>query len=169
MGKFFVANTVEERIIEVVRARQAGGASVTDEMLHTQRRSQVRCSIVLARDIWPILCIDIGGHTCCQGCPACALASVRYLETMHLSDLLQAALVPSAARRRLAFSGVCSSSLYRVCALFSSVLPADEDIRHGWCHQIRSAEPEDAGGANCMVSAAGSLHAPWMRKFSSAF
>ena len=45
MGKFFVANTVEERIIEVVRARQAGGASITDEMTHTQRRSQVRCGV----------------------------------------------------------------------------------------------------------------------------
>ena len=41
VGKFFVANTVEERIIEVVRARQAGGSSA-DETIHTQRRSQVR-------------------------------------------------------------------------------------------------------------------------------
>ncbi len=68
VGKFFVANTVEERIIEVVRARQAGGASITDELVHTHRRSQVRrsvaCCLVLAGDISGLLCVETGGHTC---------------------------------------------------------------------------------------------------------
>ena len=81
MGKFFVANTVEERIIEVVRARQAGGPSITDEMIHTQRRSQVRrsmaCCMVLAGAIWGLLCMETGGVTCFQGCTSCAPPSVK--------------------------------------------------------------------------------------------
>ena len=48
VSKFFVANTVEERIIEVLRARQAGKASITDEMIDTQSRSQVHCSMACA-------------------------------------------------------------------------------------------------------------------------
>ena len=60
MGKLFVANTVEERIIEVVRARQAGGPSL-HEMSYTHGRPQVRrslaCCMVLAGEIWGLLCV----------------------------------------------------------------------------------------------------------------
>ena len=69
VARFFVANTVEERIIEVVRARQAGGPSTTAEMTYTQRRSQVRrsmaCCMVFAGEIWGSLCMETDGHTCC--------------------------------------------------------------------------------------------------------
>ena len=68
VSRVFVANTVEKRIIEVVRARQAGGPSIRDEMMHTHGRSQVRrrvaCCMVLAGEIWGLFCMGTSGHTC---------------------------------------------------------------------------------------------------------